>query len=125
MPGQIIESVVVHLPKEIPRITRFILLHGAVVTVKVVDIHHSRSPLVQGGLEIPIQVTVRMKYSSKNKAALMEYNTLVTQYYKEPVDGKYEDITSTILNSSATDSDCSEPTRVGGGAYLLLFLPIN
>ena len=69
-----------------------------------------------------------MKYSSKNKAALMEYNTLATQYYKEPVDGKYEDITSTILDSSATDSDCSEQESVSEVEeliYYFFFLSIN
>ena len=97
--GQIIESTVVHLPKEISRITRFIILHGAVVTVKVIDIHHRRSPIVQGGLEIPIQVTVKMEYSEKNKDALTKYESLVARYYKEPVDGKYEDITRNVLDS--------------------------
>ena len=61
LPGQITASVVGHLLKEISRIPRFIMLYGAIVTVKVVDIHHRRSPLVQGGLEIPIQVTVRIE----------------------------------------------------------------
>ena len=106
LPGQIVESTVGHLPKEISRITRFLILHGAVVTVKVIDVHHRRSPLVQGGLEIPIKVTVQMEYTSKNKAALTEYDSLVARYYKEPVDGKYEDITKNVLSS--LDSDSSE-----------------
>ena len=50
--GCIGESTVGHLPKEISRVTRFIMLYGAVVTVKVLDTHHRRSPLVQGGLEM-------------------------------------------------------------------------
>ena len=74
-------------------------MHGAVVTVKVIDIHHRRSPIVQGGLEIPIQVTVKMEYSEKNKDALTKYESLVAWYYKEPVDGKYEDITRNVLDS--------------------------
>ena len=45
--GCIGESTVGHLPKEISQVTRFIMLYGAVVTVKVLDTHH-RSPLVQG-----------------------------------------------------------------------------
>ena len=74
-------------------------MHGAVVTVKVIDIHHCRSPIVQGGLEIPIQVTVKMEYSEKNKDALTKYESLVARYYKESVDGKYEDITRNVLDS--------------------------
>jgi hypothetical protein len=65
------ESTVGHLPKEISRITRYIMLYGALVSVKVVDIHRRRSPLVQGGLEIPVEVTVTMTYSEKNKAAMV------------------------------------------------------
>ena len=74
--GCIGESTVGHLPKEISRVTRFIMLYGAVVTVKVLDTHHRRSPLVQGGLEIPIQIIVKMKCNSQNKNALSRYAVL-------------------------------------------------
>ena len=49
---------------------------------------------MQGGLKIPIQV---MDYSPQNKDALLDYESLVEQYYKVPVDGKFEDITATVL----------------------------
>ena len=65
--GCIGESTVGHLPKEISRVTRFIMLYGGVVTVKILDTHHRRLPLVQGGLEIPIQVIL-----SKNGMQLAE-----------------------------------------------------
>ena len=42
---------------------------------------------MQRGLEIPIEVTVQMNYSSKNKEALTKYQELFGKYYKEPVDG--------------------------------------
>ena len=43
--------VVGHLPpKEVSRLVSFILAHGAEVLIKVTD---RRSPLIQGGLEIP------------------------------------------------------------------------
>ena len=44
----------------IVRYTYYIILHSAKVTAMVMDTHHRRSPLVQGGLEIPIQVIVEM-----------------------------------------------------------------
>ena len=103
--GCIGESTVGHLPKEISRVTRFIMLYGAVVTVKVLDTHHRRSPLVQGGLEIPIQVRVKMEYSSLNKDTISRYEDLVNQYYKEPVEGKFEDITAAILDGIDSDTD--------------------
>ena len=103
--GCIGESTVSHLPKEISRVTRFIILYGAVVTVKVLDTHHHRSPLVQGGLEIPIQVIVKLECNSQNKDALSRYEALVNQYYKETVDRKFEDVTTTILNDIESDTD--------------------
>ena len=42
------EKVVGHLPGEISRLTWFIIIHGAAVSVQVVDINHRRSPLIQG-----------------------------------------------------------------------------
>ena len=36
----------------------FIMVHGASVAVKVIDTHHRRSPLVEEGLEIPVEVSV-------------------------------------------------------------------
>ena len=80
------QQVVGHLPKEISRFTWFIMEHGAAVTVKVVDIKHRRSPLVQGGLEIPIEVVVVMPFSAANKQAIDEYKRLVDNHYEEPID---------------------------------------
>ena len=57
------------------------MLYGAVVTVKVLDTHPCKSPLVQGGLEIPIQVIVKMEYNLQNKDALTRYEAYVNQYY--------------------------------------------
>ena len=38
-----------------------------------------------------------MEYSPQNKDALFKYESLVEQYYKEPTDSKFEDITDTVL----------------------------
>ena len=73
--------VVGHLPREISRFTRFIILHGATVKVKVSDTKHRRSPLIQGGLEIPVEVEVQMENSSENQQALSKYQTLVAENY--------------------------------------------
>ena len=81
------------------------MLYDAVVTVKVLDTHPRRSPLVQGGLEIPIQVIVKMECNLQKKDALTRYEALVNQYYKEPVNGKFEGVTATILNDIDLDTD--------------------
>ena len=105
LPGLAVESTVGHLPKEISRSTRYILFYGAIVTAKVIDTHHRRSPLVQGGLEIPIEVTLTMKYSLENKEAMVKYEELVTEQYKEPEDGKFEDITKEVLEGLDSETD--------------------
>ncbi len=69
------------------------------------DIRHRRSPLVQGGLEIPVQVTVKLDYNPQNQAAIVEYDALVQRLYKEPVDGKFDDVTETVLKGVAEDTD--------------------
>ena len=54
---------------------RNFIVHGAKVSCKVMDVHHRRSPLVQGGLEIPCQVLiVEMEMTDKNSLAIAEYN---------------------------------------------------
>ncbi len=58
--------------------------------VKVVDVYHRRSPLVQGGLE-PVGVTLA-NWPSRNN-----YEALVQEKYKEPINGQFEDVTATIL----------------------------
>ena len=49
--GTIRPPVVGHLPREI---SMFTIVHGGRVSFKVINAHHRRSPLVQGGLEIPV-----------------------------------------------------------------------
>ena len=43
-----------------------------------------RSPLVQGGLEIPVQATAEMNLSEMNKRILENYKQIVVTNYKKP-----------------------------------------
>lgn len=109
LPGtRVVESTVGHLLREVSRLTHFIMQHRAIVVVKVLDTHHRRSPLVQGGLEIPIQLIVKMEYSPQNKDAMFKYEFLVKQCYREPVDGNFEDVTHTVLKDLESDADAEE-----------------
>jgi len=72
---------------------------------RVTDSHHQRSPLVQGGLEIPGEVTVEMEVTEDNILAMKKYEVLVQEHYQEPVDGKFEDATASILEALDSDSD--------------------
>ena len=45
-PGTIAESTIDHFPPKIARATKFIMFHGGLVTAKVIDTRHRRSPLI-------------------------------------------------------------------------------
>ena len=80
-------SIVGHLPMEISRATKFLLDRGATVTATLTSTYYRISPLVQGGLEIPCKVEIRMPYTVKNKAIVKKYKEIVEMLYCEP-DGK-------------------------------------
>ena len=61
-----------HLPKKSPVVW---------ACAAKVNTHPRGSPLVQGG---PVEVTVTMPYSEKNRAALGKYEELVKKHYPEP-----------------------------------------
>lgn len=66
-----------HLPKEISRLVTFLLIHGAQISVRVVDEKYRRSLLVQGGLEIPVKVTIIMDYSETNRKIMNKFENLL------------------------------------------------
>ena len=80
------------------------MLYGATATVTVRDINYRRSPLIQGGLEIPVEVTICMPFNPSNRIALDKFELLLAEQYKEPENGKHEDITATILEEMESDS---------------------
>ena len=45
-----IGTMVGHLPRDVSRITKFIINRGATVSVMLTGTHYRRSPLVKGGL---------------------------------------------------------------------------
>ena len=58
LPGVLLPSIVGHVPRELSRYVWFALEHGASIHGKVKSEMHRPSPLLQGGLEIPVTVTV-------------------------------------------------------------------
>lgn len=97
LPGTIHPSVVGHLPREISRFTYYILIYGGRVSCQVISVCYRRSPLVQGGLEIPVRVTVDMDIGDSNTQVLKKYEELVTEHYKEPENGTFDDVTASVL----------------------------
>ena len=79
--GRLADSIIGHLPREISRATRFFLLRGGMVHLKVTDENYRQSPLIQGGLEIPVEVICEMDDTPRNRAIMERYKTLVTTQY--------------------------------------------
>ena len=52
--------MVVHLPRELPRITKFVNDCRAKVTAELIEKHCLGSPLIKGELEIPYKVSVSL-----------------------------------------------------------------
>ena len=73
-----------HLPLEIYRFTKFLLDRGATITATLSSTHYRRSPLVQGGLEIPCVVNAKLIGTKKNKEILAKYLEMVQTHYTEP-----------------------------------------
>ena len=55
LPGKLAPSIVGHVPREL---SQYALRYDATITAEVKDEDPKRSPLVQGGLEIVIQVFI-------------------------------------------------------------------
>ena len=92
-------EIVGHLPMEISRVTKFLLDRGANVSAKLTSTHYRRSPLVQGGIEIPCVVTVSMPGTVINQLLMERYKQLVETLYTEP---KEEKILGTFLQLENT-----------------------
>ena len=73
-----------HLPREISHPTKFLLLRGADVTVKLGGTAYRHSPLIQGGLEIPCLVTVVLTGNIHGNVLMKRYEEMVTELYSEP-----------------------------------------
>ena len=54
-------------------------------------------PLIQGRLEISVEIELQLENSSENMQVLSKYKTPVAENYHESVNGKYVDATPDIL----------------------------
>ena len=77
-------TTVGHLPREISRASKFLLDRGADMTAKLTSTDYRRSPLVQGGIEIPCKVIVKMRATRKNIEILEKYLEIIRAVYEEP-----------------------------------------
>ena len=73
--------------------------------MKVVEETNQQSPFVQGGLKIPVLVTLSMDYSENNPAKVLKIEVLFNDY-QEPVNGlNFDDATNAILKTIHYDDE--------------------
>ena len=72
-------ATVGHLPTEISRPAKYLLDRGATVKAVITCLYYCRSPLFQGGLEIPCSVAVSMPGAIRNHLLLDQYRELLTE----------------------------------------------
>ena len=69
---------------EISRPTKYLLQRGALINATLSSTSYRRSPLVQGGMEIPCRMSVWMPETFKNRAIVEKYKEMVDVLYTEP-----------------------------------------
>ena len=72
------------MPRKISRGTKFLPDRGAVAYAELTSTHYRRSPIMQGGLEIPCKITVKLHGTFQNHMLLDRYMQLVNSLYCEP-----------------------------------------
>ena len=76
-----------HLPMEISRATKFLLDRAIEVKAEVSANYYRRSPLVQGGLEIPCKLLVRIQVPTVKNIELKEkFKSIMQELYAEPIE---------------------------------------
>ena len=78
------QEVVGHLRLRISRFSKFLLDRGTKVTATHSSTHYQRSPLVEGGLEIPCVVNSKLIGTKKNTEISAKYLEIVKTRYTEP-----------------------------------------
>ena len=79
-------AIVGHLPREISLPTKYLPDRHATVKAVITCLYYCRSPLFQGGLEIPCSVTVNMSGTIRNHLLSDQCRELVTELYCQPKD---------------------------------------
>ena len=82
LPGTLVAFIVGHKHKEISRYTRYTVEHGASVDAFVLATHHRPSPLIQGALEIPIKLLMKLTDNEVNSAKLQKDRKFVGENYR-------------------------------------------
>ena len=76
------QEIVGHIPREISRAVKYFILRGGEIQATVVSTRRRVSPIEQGGLEIPLQITASHS-SSKIMDILKQFIVLNNSHYKD------------------------------------------
>ena len=76
------KKIVGHIPRQISRFCKFFVDYGGEITGIVKSNKYRRSPILQGGLEIPIKLVIGQGSSSDQ--VFQRVKQLVNEYYIEP-----------------------------------------
>ena len=114
-----LQTKLLHLSMEISRAFFEILPdRGTEVSITITGIHYRRSPLVQGGLEIPCNLNASLPgYSAWNYVLLQKHLEIVSDLYVEPANE--ENIDSFLIPNEGsrcakrTDSKQPGPSKKG------------
>ena len=95
-------------------VTKFLLDCEATITATLSSTHYRRSPLVQGGLEIPCVVNAKLIGTKKNKEILAKYLEMAQTHYTEP--SSDEDVImgsflAMSVNEDANTANCKDCTK--------------
>ena len=96
-----------HLPCEIAQATKFLMDRGAVMHAEVTSQRYRRSPLVQGGLEIPCRLHVCMRPSLLNEKLLERYLSIIRESYLDKGDEGSKESVNAISSSGLVDFEIS------------------
>ena len=77
-------QLVGHLPREISRLKILILDRGAEVEGNLTSNQYCCSPIIQGGLEIPCTVNIKMPATILTRNLLKRYEEMVSHLFAEP-----------------------------------------
>ena len=102
------KTIVGHLPMEISRITKYMIARGAQIEAQLTETHYRRSPLVQGGLEIPCSLTLRMPATVKSSELLKMYLQLYHSTYTEPQENVILGTFGKTMSEPIPASTCSK-----------------
>ena len=78
------------------------------ITAKLSSIHYRRSPLFQGGLDIPCEVTVTISVSIKRNLLMQHYEKMVYEFYCQP---KNETIMGSLTENINVNFDIQQKKK--------------